>query len=59
MLHFVLQYREAIDSVTADKSLKLRKYEMDHDDWVIIEDLVAILKVCLCLLLLVSRLTIL
>ena len=46
MLHFVLTYREVIDYVTADKTLKLRKYELDNDDWVVVEDLVSVLEVC-------------
>jgi hypothetical protein len=46
MMNFVLKYRHAIDQVTADKALKLRKYELDNDDWDIVEDLVAILEVC-------------
>jgi hypothetical protein len=46
MMKFALQYRKAIDAITADKSLKLRKFELDDDDWVIVEDLVSILEVC-------------
>lgn len=46
MMDFVLKYRQAIDQITADKVLKLRKYELDNDDWAIVEDLVAILEVC-------------
>jgi len=45
MMKFVLAYREAIDMITADKGLKLRRYELDNDDWVIIKDLVSILEV--------------
>jgi hypothetical protein len=45
MLRFVLTYRTAIDKITADKSLKLRRYELDNDDWVIIEELVCVLEV--------------
>jgi len=45
MLRFVLAYKEAIDQVTADKTLKLRKYELDNDDWTVVEDLVTILEV--------------
>ena len=45
MMSFVLQYRKAIDKVTADKALKLRRYELDNDDWLIIEDLVSVLEV--------------
>ena len=45
MMKFALTYREAIDLITADKTLKLRWYELDNDDWVIVEDLVSILEV--------------
>jgi len=49
MLRFVLRYRKAIDQVTADKSLKLRKYELDNDEWIIAGDLVAVLEVSILL----------
>jgi len=45
MMRFVLAYREAVDQITADKALKLRRYELDNDDWVIVEDLVSVLEV--------------
>jgi hypothetical protein len=45
MLRFVLAYREAVDQITADKALKLRRYELDNDDWLIVEDLVSVLEV--------------
>jgi hypothetical protein len=45
MLHFALKYRKPIDSVMADKSLKLRKFELDNDDWKIIGDLLSVLQV--------------
>ncbi len=45
MMSFALKYREPIDAITADKELKLRKYELDNDDWKIIADLVAVLEV--------------
>ena len=45
MLQFVIKYRKAIDAITADKSLKMRKYELDNDDWQIINDLVSVLAV--------------
>ena len=45
MMHFVLTYRQAIDQITADKGLKLRRYELDGDDWAIIENLVSVLEV--------------
>jgi hypothetical protein len=47
MLRFAVKYRDAIDSITGDKSLKMRKYELDSDDWSIVEDLVSVLEVCL------------
>ena len=46
MINFALKYRMAIDRVTGDKSLKLRRYELDSEDWIIIEDPVNVLKVC-------------
>ena len=48
-MHFVFMYRHAIDDITADKTLKLRRYELDNDDWIIIEVLVSILKVIISL----------
>jgi hypothetical protein len=45
MMQFALKYRKPIDSITADKSLSLRKYELDNDDWKVIEDLLAMLHV--------------
>jgi len=45
MLSFVLRYRQAIDTVTADKGLKLRKFELDDDEWKIVSDLVSVLEV--------------
>ena len=47
MLKFVLRYRAVIDKITTDKGLKLRRYELNNDNWAIIKDLVSILKVCL------------
>jgi len=45
MMQFALKYRRPIDGLTADKELKLRKYELDNEDWRIIGDLVAVLEV--------------
>lgn len=44
MLQFSLSYRKVIDIITADKNLKLRKYELDNEDWKIAEDLSAVLE---------------
>jgi hypothetical protein len=46
MLVFVLRYRKPIDVVTADKGLKLRKYELDEEEWAIAQELVDVLEVC-------------
>jgi hypothetical protein len=43
MMEFALKYWKPIDIITADKSLKLRKYELHNDDWTIIGDLVGVL----------------
>jgi hypothetical protein len=45
MLKFVLAYQLAIDTITADKRLKMRKYELDNNNWGIVEDLVSVLEV--------------
>jgi len=45
MLSFALKYRLAIDAMTADKSLKLWKFELEDEEWAIVEDLVAVLLV--------------
>jgi hypothetical protein len=42
---FALEYRKPIDSITADKSLKLRRFELDNEGWGIIEQLVSVLQV--------------
>ena len=44
MMCFVLMYRKAVNQVTTDKDLKLRKYELDNNDWVIVGDLVSVLE---------------
>ena len=49
MLLFAIKYHDVIDTVTADKSLKLWKYELDNDDWKIIQDLVSVLEVWIML----------
>jgi hypothetical protein len=45
MLKMSVEYRVAIDDVTANKSLKLRIYELDEEDWEVIVDLIRVLKV--------------
>ena len=45
MLCVALEYRKPIDAVTADKGLRLRKFELDDEEWGIVEDLVDVLEV--------------
>jgi hypothetical protein len=45
MLAFAITYRKAIDTVTAHKALKLHRFELDDEDWGIIQELVDILEV--------------
>ena len=45
MLTFSLEYRKAVDEITLNHDLKLRQNELGEEEWIIIEDLAAILKV--------------
>ena len=45
MLSFAIKYCCAIDAMTANKSLKLRNFELETEEWVIAKDLVAVLLV--------------
>jgi len=45
MMVFALKYCKPIDSITVDKSLKLRQYKLDNKGWGIIEQLVSVLQV--------------
>jgi hypothetical protein len=45
MLSFAVKYRSAIDAMTADRNLKLRRFELETEEWAIAEDLVAVLLV--------------
>ena len=47
MMDFAWKYRKPIDAITADKKLKLWRYELENEDWLIIQDLLAILQVSL------------
>lgn len=45
MLVFFLEYREAIDTLTGDRKLGLRKYEISEEEWKVAGDLCNVLKV--------------
>jgi hypothetical protein len=45
MLDFAVEHIMAIDTVTADRDMKLRQYELSEDDWDMARQLRDILKV--------------
>jgi hypothetical protein len=50
MLHFALNFRLAIDSMTAMRDLDLRKYKLSPAEWGVAKELRDVLKVCFPLL---------
>ena len=48
MLDYALEHREAVDAVTQWRDLGLRKYELEDNEWVILQQLHDILKVRAC-----------
>ncbi|KAJ6561196.1 hypothetical protein DFH09DRAFT_921392 [Mycena vulgaris] len=44
MLVFALQYRKAVDSLTGDRKLDLRIYEMDDAEWLVAQQLADVLE---------------
>lgn len=47
MLAFAVEYKKAINEITADQELKLRKYELLREEWEIVVQLRDVLKVSL------------
>jgi hypothetical protein len=45
MLNFALEYRKAVDILTADRKNELREYELSEREWTIAGQLCDILKV--------------
>lgn len=45
MMKFALEYQKPINTIITNKELKLRKYELDNNNWRIVEDLVLVLEV--------------
>jgi len=45
MLSVTLKYQAVIDTITADKALKLWEFKLQDEEWLIVKDLIAILKV--------------
>ena len=50
MLNFAVQYWAVIDAMTADKSLKPHKFELETEEWTIVKDLVTVLLVSICVM---------
>ena len=46
MLKFAIEYRLAIDTITAERDMKLRNYELGKEEWKVAEELCDVLKVC-------------
>ncbi|KAJ7809624.1 hypothetical protein B0H14DRAFT_3759017, partial [Mycena olivaceomarginata] len=44
MLSFAVKHRKAINDIAAERSLKLRKYELDEQEWKILGDLLMMYK---------------
>jgi len=44
MLKFAIEYREAIDKITGDLKMKLRRFELTDEEWTFAEQLSKLLK---------------
>ena len=45
MLEFALEYRGALDTMTADREMNLRKFELSKKEWSMASELCEVLKV--------------
>ena len=45
MIDFSITYRSALDAMTANRNLNLRKFEMDNEEWIAAEKLRDTLRV--------------
>ena len=54
MLKFAIQYRAALDALTAEQAMKLRDYELGREEWKVAEQLCHVLEVCCLISLLIS-----
>lgn len=52
MLDFAIEYRAALDGLTATRNLNLRDYELDANEWELAVQLRDVLRVCFRFLLL-------
>jgi hypothetical protein len=47
MIEFAIEYRAALDMITADCDMKLRQFELSNEDWDMATELGKALQVCL------------
>jgi hypothetical protein len=45
MLDFAVEHRDALDTITGDRDMKLRQYELSEEDWATAIQLRDVLKV--------------
>jgi hypothetical protein len=45
MMVLAREYRTVINNITGSREFKLREYELSEDEWLIIDQLIAVLKV--------------
>jgi hypothetical protein len=56
MVEFAIEYRAALDIMTADRDMNLRKFELSKKEWGLVTELCEVLKVCFILFFIVNRL---
>ena len=47
MLEFAIEYRTGLDTMTADREMNLRKFELSKKEWAMASELCDVLHVCL------------
>jgi len=45
MIRLAIAYRVVLDGLTADRTLALRTFELDDEEWTILRELARVLKV--------------
>jgi hypothetical protein len=46
MLSFAYTYHDAYNELTSNREMKMRKYEIEDQEWEIVKQLADVLKVC-------------
>lgn len=49
MLSFAYTYRDAYNEITANREMKMREHELSDEEWEIVRQLAAVLKVSNCI----------